>query len=55
MEVGVAANGEYPSVPCFINGLGRSNAFYVLDGLALVTSSTGELALNSRAHTYFRT
>ena len=43
------------SVLCFSNGLGCWNAFYVLDGLALVTSSTGELALNSSAHTYFRT
>jgi hypothetical protein len=39
----------------FINGLERSKNFYVLDGLSLAAGSGGNLRLNLRLRTYFRT
>jgi hypothetical protein len=47
-------NGDYPSVVRFINGLERSNNFYVLDGLQLAESTAGNVKLNLRLRTYFR-
>jgi hypothetical protein len=55
VEIGATVNGDYPSVVRFINGLERSPNFYVLDGLSLAAGSTGELKLNLRLRTYFRT
>jgi hypothetical protein len=55
VEIGATVNGDYPSVVRFINGLERSNNFYVLDGLQLAESSVGNVKLNLRLRTYFRT
>jgi hypothetical protein len=54
VEIGATVNGDYPSVVRFINGLERSNNFYVLDGLQLAESSAGNVKLNLRLRTYFR-
>jgi Tfp pilus assembly protein PilO len=55
VEIGATLNGDYPSIVRFINGLERSDTFYVLDGLTLAAGSTGDLRLNLRLRTYFRT
>jgi hypothetical protein len=55
VEIGATVNGDYPSVVRFINGLERSKNFYVLDELSLAAGSGGNLRLNLRLRTYFRT
>ena len=56
VEVVVAATveGDYPSLVSFINGLERSDNFYVLDSLQLASSTGGRLKLNLQLRTYFR-
>lgn len=54
VEIGATVNGDYPSVVRFIDGLERSDDFYVLDELSLGTSSSGQLRLNLHLRTYFR-
>lgn len=53
VEVAATVEGDYPSLVSFINGLERSNNFYLLDSLQLA-SSTGALKLNLQLRTYFR-
>ena len=55
VDINTAVIGDYPSVVRFINGLERSNNFYVLDGLQLAESTAGNVKLNLRLRTYFRT
>ncbi|MGH9739794.1 MAG: GspMb/PilO family protein [Candidatus Acidiferrales bacterium] len=57
MEVDVATTvtADYPSLIHFINGLERSQDFYLLDGLALHSSQSGLVDLDLSLHTYFRT
>jgi hypothetical protein len=47
--------GDYDALIRFINGLERSKNFYVLDSLQLASSTKGQVKLNIRLHTYFRT
>lgn len=47
--------GSYGGLIRFINGLERSKNFYVLDSLQLASSTGGQVKLNIRLHTYFRT
>lgn len=47
--------GNYDSLIRFINGLERSKNFYVLESLQLASSTKGQVKLNIRLHTYFRT
>ncbi|HVB99636.1 MAG TPA: GspMb/PilO family protein [Candidatus Dormibacteraeota bacterium] len=47
--------GNYEGLIRFINGLERSKNFYVLDSLELASSTGGQVKLNIRLHTYFRT
>ena len=54
IEVAAAVEGDYANVINFINGLERSNNFYVLDGLSLASSTAGNLRLNLQLRTYFR-
>ena len=54
VEVATAVEGDYPSVVNFINGLERSNNFYLLDSLTLASSTGGSLRLNLQLRTYFR-
>ncbi len=58
VDVTATVNGDYPSVVRFINGLQRSEKFYILDDLTLATaaqSPTGPLRVNLHLKTYFRT
>jgi Tfp pilus assembly protein PilO len=56
VEVAATVNGDYSSVIRFIDGLEHSNNFYVLDELSLAAGgATGNLKLNLRLRTYFRT
>jgi Tfp pilus assembly protein PilO len=57
MEIQITGTveGAYPNLVSFINGLERSNSFYVLESLELASSSGSELRMNLRLRTYFRT
>jgi Tfp pilus assembly protein PilO len=54
ITVSISLEGPYPSVVSFINGLERSNSFYLLDSLQLDSSAEGVLKLNLELRTYFR-
>jgi Tfp pilus assembly protein PilO len=60
-EVSIEATvtGDYSSVVRFVNGLQRSQRFYVLDGLALATdtqnqAAQGPIRVALHLRTYFR-
>ena len=58
VDVTATVSGDYPSVVRLINGLQRSEKFYILDDLTLATaaqSPTGPLRVNLHLKTYFRT
>lgn len=57
VDVTATVNGDYSSVVRFINGLQRSEKFYILDDLTLATaaqSPAGPLRVNLHLKTYFR-
>jgi Tfp pilus assembly protein PilO len=57
VEVTAAVAGDYTSVVRFINGLQRSENFYILDDLALANATDARgsgLKLNIHLKTYFR-
>ena len=55
VEISTAIEGDYESLISFLNKLEHSENFYVLDSLALASSSAGKLRLNLQLRTYFRT
>jgi Tfp pilus assembly protein PilO len=57
VEVAVTAvvEGDYASLVRFINGIERSQNFYLLDSLSLASSAGGTIKLNLLLRTYFRT
>ncbi len=55
VDIATAVEGDYDSLISFLNKLEHSANFYVLDGLALASSSAGKLRLNLQLRTYFRT
>jgi Tfp pilus assembly protein PilO len=55
VEIATAVEGDYESLIKFLNKLGHSENFYVLDSLALASSTGGKLRLNLQLRTYFRT
>jgi Tfp pilus assembly protein PilO len=59
VSIDATVNGEYGSVVRFLNGLQRSQSFYIVDGLALATdaqnqSGTGPIRVGLHLKTYFR-
>jgi Tfp pilus assembly protein PilO len=54
VQVNATVEGSYPSIVRFINGLERSEHFYLMEGLTLASSQGGELRLNLKLRTYFR-
>jgi Tfp pilus assembly protein PilO len=57
VDVTATVNGDYPSVVRFINGLQRSEKFYILDDLTLATAAqnpAAPLRVNLHLKTYFR-
>src|ERR1700688_359572 len=54
VDIATAVEGDYDSLVQFLNKLEHSNNFYVLDSLALASSSAGKLRLNVQLRTYFR-
>jgi Tfp pilus assembly protein PilO len=59
MNIDATVNGDYGSVVRFVNGLQRSQRFYVVDGLALATdaqslAATGTIRVGLHVRTYFR-
>ena len=55
VDISTAVEGDYDSLLQFLNKLEHSDNFYVLDSLALASSSAGKLRLNVQLRTYFRT
>jgi Tfp pilus assembly protein PilO len=55
VDISTAVEGDYDSLVQFLNKLEHSENFYVLDSLALASSSQGKLRLNVQLRTYFRT
>jgi Tfp pilus assembly protein PilO len=55
VDISTAVEGDYDSLVQFLDKLEHSNNFYVLDSLALASSSAGKLRLNVQLRTYFRT
>jgi hypothetical protein len=55
IEITTAVEGDYENVIHFLDKLEHSQNFYVLDSLALASSSAGKLRLNLQLRTYFRT
>jgi hypothetical protein len=54
VTVGATVEGDYVSLVRFINGLERSDNFYLLDSLTLASSTRGDIKLNLQLRTYFR-
>ena len=59
MSIEATVSGSYGSVVRFVNGLQRSQRFYVVDGLALATdaqpqAATGTIRVGLHVRTYFR-
>ncbi len=59
VTIEATVNGDYGSVVRFLNGLQRSERFYVVDGLALATdaqtqASNGPIRVGLHVRTYFR-
>jgi type IV pilus assembly protein PilO len=59
MTIEATVSGNYGSVVRFVNGLQRSQRFYVVDGLALATDAATQAAMGTirvglRIRTYFR-
>jgi Tfp pilus assembly protein PilO len=55
VDISTAVEGDYESLINFLNRLGHSDNFYVLDSMELASSSGGKLRLNLQLRTYFRT
>lgn len=55
IDVGTRITADYPSLIRFINGVERSKDFYLLDGLTLHATNGGQVDLEIKLHTYFRT
>jgi Tfp pilus assembly protein PilO len=55
VDITTAIEGDYDSLIQFLDKLEHSENFYVLDSLALASSSAGKLRLNVQLRTYFRT
>jgi hypothetical protein len=55
IDVTTKVTADYPSLIRFVNGLERSQDFYLLDGLALHSAENGMVDLDLSLHTYFRT
>lgn len=55
IDISTAVEGDYESLIQFLNKLGHSDNFYVLDSLSLASSSAGKLRLNLSLRTFFRT
>lgn len=54
VDVVTTVEGDYASLVKFINGLERSENFYLLDSLSLAASTGGTIKLNMQLRTYFR-
>lgn len=55
VDISTAVEGDYDSLVQFLDKLEHSENFYVLDSMALASSSVGKLRLNVELRTYFRT
>jgi plasmid stabilization system protein ParE len=55
ISISTSVEADYPAVIQFINGIERSENFYLLDGLHLASATAGGIRLQLQLHTYFRT
>ncbi|MGH9792009.1 MAG: type 4a pilus biogenesis protein PilO [Candidatus Acidiferrales bacterium] len=54
VDIRAAVEGNYADLVGFINGLEKSERFYLMEGLSLTSVQSGELKLNLQLKTYFR-
>ncbi|MGH9795957.1 MAG: type 4a pilus biogenesis protein PilO [Candidatus Acidiferrales bacterium] len=54
VDINAAVEGNYEDLVAFINGLEKSERFYLMEGLSLTSAQSGELKLNLQLKTYFR-
>ncbi len=54
VRIEVNVEGDYPALVRFINGLERSEHFYLMNSLALASSTAGRIKLTLEVKTYFR-
>ena len=54
VTLSATVEGDYVSLVRFINGLERSENFYLLDSLTLASATGGSIKLNLQLRTYFR-
>lgn len=55
IQITAAVEGDYASLLKFVDGIERSEKFYLLDGLTLASGSAGgEIKLNLTLRTFFR-
>ena len=55
VDISTAVEGDYEGLIQFLDKLEHSDNFYVLDSMALASSTAGKLRLNVQLRTYFRT
>jgi Tfp pilus assembly protein PilO len=55
VNIAESVEGNYQSLVTFLNALQRSQSFYILDGLALSSSTEGGVRLSLQLRTFFRT
>lgn len=54
VAISAAVEGSYSNLVKFINGIERSENFYLLDSLSLTSAAGGEIKLTLALRTYFR-
>jgi Tfp pilus assembly protein PilO len=54
VDITASVEGDYASLVRFVNGIERSENFYLLESLSMAASSGGALKLNLQMRTYFR-
>ncbi len=54
VRIEAVVEGDYPALVRFINGLERSEHFYLMNSLALASSAAGRIKLTLELRTFFR-
>ncbi len=55
VSIATSLDADYPQILQFIEGIERSKNFYLLDDLRLDSAKAGEIRLELKLHTFFRT
>jgi len=54
LVIEASVEGDYPGLVRFVNGLERSENFYLMEGLTLAETTAGRIKLNLELKTYLR-